>query len=79
MKERTKVVTDGGKIKFDIPHRVRQVYGRQLGVTGANGGYSYVALFYRNNRLYQIEGTAFVAGGQAEAEAMRFRQSLDIT
>jgi hypothetical protein len=38
-----------------------------------NGGYSYVALFYRNNRLYQVESNAFVAGGQAEVEAMRFQ------
>ena len=40
---------------------------------------SYVALFYRNNRLYQIEGTAFLAGGQAEVDAARFQQSLDFT
>jgi hypothetical protein len=38
-----------------------------------------VALFYRNNRLYQIERNAFVARGQAEVEAMRFQQSLDLT
>jgi hypothetical protein len=50
--------------EFDIPHRVRAVYGRQLGIAGANGGYSYVALFYRNNRLYQVEGDALVAGGR---------------
>jgi hypothetical protein len=79
MKEATKVVAGGGTIKFDIPHRVRAVYGRQLGIAGANGGYTYVALFYRNNRLYQIEGNAFVAGGQTEVEAMRFQQSLDLT
>jgi hypothetical protein len=79
MKEATKTVAGDGTIKFDIPHRVRAVYGRQLGIAGANGGYSYVALFYRNNRLYQIEGNAFVAGGQAEVEAMRFQQSLDLT
>jgi hypothetical protein len=79
MKEATKVVTGGGTIKFDIPHRVRQVYGRQLGIAGANGGYSYVALFYRNNRLYEVEGKAFTAGGQAEVDAMRFQQSLDLT
>jgi hypothetical protein len=78
MKEATKAVVDGGTIKFDIPHRVRQVYGRQLGIAGANGGYSYVALFYRNGRLYQVEGKALVAGGQAEAKAMRFQQSLDL-
>jgi hypothetical protein len=79
MKEATKTVVGGGTIKFDIEHRVRAVYGRQLGVAGANGGYSYVALFYRNGRLYQVEGNAFAAGGQAEVDAMRFQQSLDLT
>ena len=49
----------------------------QLGIAGANRGYSYVALFYNKNRLYQIEGKAFVASGQADA--MRFQLSLDFT
>jgi hypothetical protein len=79
MKEATKTVAEGGTIKLDIEHRVRAVYGRQLGIAGANGGYTYVALFYRNSRLYQVEGNAFVAGGQAEVDAMRFQQSLDLT
>jgi hypothetical protein len=79
VKEAAKAVAAGDVIKFDIPHRVRAVYGRQLGVAGTNGGYTYVALFYRNNRLYQIEGKAFVAGGQAEVDAARFQQSLDLT
>jgi hypothetical protein len=72
-------MTDGGVIKFDIPHRIRTFYGRQLGIAGANGGYSYVAAFYHKKRLYQIEGKAFVAGGQAEVDAMIFQQSLDFT
>jgi hypothetical protein len=38
-----------------------------------------VALFYHKQRLYKIEGKAFIAGGQAEADAMRFQQSLDLT
>ena len=59
--------------------RRHSVYGRQLAIAGASGGYSYVALFYRNNRLYQVEGDAFVAGRQAEVDAMRFQQSLDLT
>jgi hypothetical protein len=79
MKEATKAAAGDGVIKFDIEHRVRSVYGRQLGITGANGGYSYVALFYRNSRLYLVEGNAFVAGGQAEVDAARFQQSLDLT
>jgi hypothetical protein len=74
-----RAVAGSGTVKFDIPHRARAVYGRQLGIAGANGGYAYVALFYRNNRLYQIEGDALVAGGQAEVDGMRFQQSLDLT
>jgi hypothetical protein len=77
MGDAVKKVTEGGVIKFDIQHRIRWFYGRQLGVAGANGGYSYVAVFHHNNRLFQIEGKAFVAGGQAEVDAMRFQQSLD--
>ncbi len=79
VKDAAKTAAEGGVIKFDIAHRVRRVYGRQLGIASANGGYSYVALFYHKNRLYQIEGKAFVAGGQAEVDAMRFQQSLDLT
>ena len=74
-----KTMTEGGVVKFDIAHRIRTSYGRQLGIAGANGGYAYVAVFYRNKRLYQIEGKAFVAGGQAEIDAMIFQQSLDFT
>jgi hypothetical protein len=74
-----KKMTEGGVVKFDIPHRIRSVYGRQLGVARENGGYSYIAVFYHKNRLYQIEGKTFVAGGWAETEAMRFQQSLDFT
>jgi hypothetical protein len=70
-------LTAGGQIKFDIP--ASAPYGRQLGIAGVNGGYSYIAVFYHNKRLYQIEGKAFVAGGQAEVDAMRFQQSLDLT
>ena len=79
MSDAVKRMTEGGVVKFDIQHRIRAVYGRQLGVAGTNGGYSYIAVFYHNKRLYQIEGKAFVAGGQAEVDAMRFQQSLDFT
>lgn len=79
VKEAAKNVAEGGETKFDIPHTVGDIHGRQLGIAGANGGYSYVALFYYKQRLYQIEGKAAVAGGQAEVDAMRFQQSLDLT
>ena len=74
-----KTMTEGNVIKVDIPHRIRTFYGRQLGLVDASGGYSYVAVFLRNKRLYQIEGKAFAAGGQAEIDAMIFQQSLDFT
>src|SRR3981189_2997729 len=64
--------TEGGSGKFDIAHRIRAVYGRALGVAGGDGSYSYVAVFSHKKRLYQLEGKAFVGGGQAEVEAMRF-------
>jgi hypothetical protein len=79
VKDAAKNVAKGGVVQFDMPHRVRDILGRQLGIAGPNGGYSYVALFYYKQRLYQIEGKALVAGGQAEADAMRFHQSLDLT
>ena len=69
----------GGVVQLDMPHRIRSFYGRQLGIAEKNGGYSYVAVFYHKKRLYQIEGRAFVGGGQAEVDAMRFQQSLDLT
>ena len=71
--------TQGGVIKLDIAHRIRSTYGRQLAVAGANGGYSYIGVFFYKKRLYQIEGKAVVAGGQAEVDAMIFQQSLDLT
>jgi hypothetical protein len=72
-------MTQGSQIKLDIPHRIRQVYGRQLSIAGADGSYSYLAAFYHKKRLYQLEGKAFRAGGYAEVDAMIFHQSLDLT
>jgi hypothetical protein len=72
-------LTEGGAIKLDIAHRIRSTYGRQLAVAGANGGYSYVSVFFYKKRLYQLEGKASVAGGEAEVDAMIFQQSLDLT
>jgi len=88
----TKPVAEGGAIKFDIGHRVRAVYGRQLGISDADGG-AEAALrpdftipaarahidSGRPGGRYYYEGKAFRAGGQAEVDAMRFQQSLDFT
>jgi hypothetical protein len=74
-----KTLTDGNQIKLDIPHRIRQTYGRQLAVARADGGFSYLAVFVHKQRLYKLEGTALTAGGEAEVDAMIFHQSLDLT
>jgi len=74
-----KTMAEGSVMKLDISHRIRSSYGRQLAFAGENGGYSYGAVFLYKKRLYQIEGKAFVAGGEAEIDAMIFQQSLDFT
>ena len=74
-----KSLTDGSQIKLDIPHRIRSVYGRQLAVARPDGSFTYVAVFLHKKRLYQLEGIASVAGGQADVDAMIFHQSLDLT
>jgi len=42
----------GGEVKFDIPHRIVRVYGRQLGILGADGSRSTVAVFDYKGRLF---------------------------
>jgi len=74
-----KTLTDGNQIKLDIPHRIRTTHGRQLAVAGANGSFSYLAVFVHKQRLYQLEGIASAAGGEADVDAMIFHQSLDLT
>ena len=73
-----KLMSRGGEIKVDIPHRVRRVYGRQLSIAQADGSRSLAAVFYYKQRLYQIEGTS-LPGANATAEAIRFQQSLMFT
>jgi hypothetical protein len=54
------------------------VFGRQLSIQAPDGSRSSVAVFYHNQRLYQIEGKA-LAAGTATADAIRFQQSLVFT
>ena len=74
-----KMLSQGGEIKVDIPHRVSRVYGRQLSIAAPDGSRSSVAVFYHKRRLYQIEGTALPTGNNATSDAIRFQQSLAFT
>ncbi len=72
-----KTLSEGGEVKINIPHRVYQVYGRQLSITGADGSHSTVALFDFNGRLYQVEGKTLPGGNPLDM--LRFQQSLVFT
>ena len=69
-----KRLTQGGELKINIPHRIYRIYGRQVSVARPDGSLTTAAVFFANERLYQIESTKF-AGGSA-ADAIRFHQSL---
>jgi hypothetical protein len=69
-----KRVTQGGELKFNIPHRIYRIYGRQLSVGRPDGSLTTAAVFFANDRLYQIESTKFTGG--SDTDAIRFHQSL---
>jgi hypothetical protein len=72
-----KMLSQVGEIKLDIPHRISRVFGRQLSIQAPDGSRSSVAVFYHDQRLYQIEGRAL--GRNTTADAIRFQQSLVFT
>jgi len=74
-----KLMSEGGEVKVNIPHRINRVYGRQLSIIEPDGIKLLVAVFDYNGRLYQIEGKALPAGNDATADAIRFVQSLIFT
>ena len=69
-----KTLSQGNEVKVNFPHRIYQVYGRQLSIEGADGSHSTVAMFDVMGRLYQIE--AKVAPGGNDFDLIRFQQSL---
>ena len=70
-------LTAEGEVVVDVPHRVNRVLGRQLSIVGHDGNRSAVALFYRNRRLYLIEGTILATNDDLmSSDGVRFQQSL---
>src|SRR5712671_6093063 len=69
-----KQLAQGTEVKVDFPHRIYQVYGRQLSLLGKDGSRSTVAVFDTNGRLYQIE--AKILPGGSDVDLIRFQQSL---
>jgi hypothetical protein len=71
-----KRLTQGGELKINVPHRIYRIYGRQLSVARPDGSLTTAAVFFANDRLYQIESTKFAGG--SDADAIRFHQSLTL-
>ena len=69
-----KLLAAKGEVKVNYPHRIYEVYGRQLSLVGKDGSRSMVAMFDVMGWLYQIE--AKVLPGGNEFELTRFQQSL---
>ena len=76
-----KMLSQSATVRFNIPARIYQVYGRQLTVEGADGSRSMVQLFDYKNRLYQIEVKALPDQNVSnpQSDVVRFHQSLDFT
>jgi len=68
-----KRLTQGGETKINFPHRIYRIYGRQLSVARPDGSLTTAAVFFANDRLYQIESTK-LAGG-TKSDRIRFQQS----
>ena len=74
-----KMLSEGGQVKVNIPHRINRVFGRQLSILEGDGSRAAVALFDYNGRLYQIEAKSLPNGSDATADGIRFVQSLIFT
>jgi len=67
-------LTAGREVIVNYPHRIYQVYGRQLGTKASDGSRTTVAVFDVLGRLYQIEAKVLTGGD--ELDLIRFQQSL---
>jgi len=73
-----RTLSAGGEVKYNIPQRIDSVYGRLVGVAGADGSRTTAAVFDYNGRFYQIEAKE-LPGRDGAADALRFEQSLVFT
>jgi hypothetical protein len=69
-----KRLTAGREVVVNYPHRIYQVYGRQLSTKGPDGSRTSAAVFNVLGKVYQIE--AKVLPGSDELDLVRFQQSL---
>jgi hypothetical protein len=72
-----RALSASGKVTVAIDARINRAFGRELSITGADGGRSAVAIFFLNNKLYELIGRALPPNAAAHSgDAVRFQQSL---
>lgn len=70
-------LTQNGDVKLNIQARVQGNYGTYLNIAGNDGSHTIAAVFFGNNRLYELEGTVPASNPDAlSGEMIRFQQSL---
>ena len=72
-----KALSQGNEVKVNFPHRIYQVYGRQISMVGPDGSRETAAVFDYDGRLYQIEAKMLPGGD--DTDVIRFQQSLIFT
>jgi len=69
-----------GDVKLDIAAEVQGHWGHYLSLETPDGRHTIAAVFFRNERLYEIEASAPAAEFEAvSSELVRFQQSLRFT
>ena len=69
-----------GNVTFDIPARQNGTCGRYLTIKGNDGSTSVVSVFFRDKRLYEIQGTELASSADSGSGYMiLFTQSFGFT
>ena len=58
-----KTLSSGGKMTFNIPQRIYNVYGRSLGIEGGDGSRSTVGVFDYRTACTRSKPKHFQVGG----------------
>ena len=67
-----------GQVTVDVTERIDAQYGRDLKIANRDGSQSTAAVFFVNNRLYQLAGKALPPDPKVgSGRAIRFQQSLE--
>lgn len=74
------VLRQKGKMDLDIASEVQGHWGRFLSFETQDGGHTIAAVYFRNDRLYEIGATAPLASfDTVSSDMVRFQQSLRFT